>query len=110
MSLFLGKLPKGMGKLINSRHLMLCNGWRIKSFPKGFGRLTCLRTLTYFPIDNGEGDEICKLGELENLNCIQGSLIIRGLEKVVDLGPVKNALKNKILLYNLSLYFKHLEE
>ena len=36
----------------------------IKLFPKGIGRLICLRTLSYFPVGvGGEGDEICKLGD-----------------------------------------------
>ena len=60
----LEKLPQGIGKLINLRHL-LHDDCQIKSFPKGFGRLTCLRMLAYFPVAiGGEGDEICnKLGE-----------------------------------------------
>ncbi|XP_050289453.1 putative disease resistance protein RGA3 [Quercus robur] len=65
----LEKLPQGMGKLINLRHLLLHDDGKIKSFPKGIGRLTCLRMLTYFPVAiGGEGDEICKLGELKNLS------------------------------------------
>ena len=80
-------------------------------FPKGIGRLICLRTLSYFPVGVGsEGDEICKLAESENLNHIQGKLAIVGLKKVVDLGEVKNALKKKTHLCALYLFFKSNEE
>ena len=62
----------------------------LKLFPKGIGRLICLRTLSYFSVGvGGEGDEICKLGESENLNHIQGKLAIVGLKNGVDLGEVK---------------------
>ena len=82
-----------------------------KSFPKGIGRLICLRTLSCFPVGVGsEGDEICKLGESENLNHIQGKLAIVGLKNVVDLGEVKNALKKKMHLCALYLFFKSNEE
>ncbi|KAK7841151.1 hypothetical protein CFP56_015748 [Quercus suber] len=46
------------------------------------------------------------MGELENLNHIQGSLRIQGLKNVVDLGEVKRAqLKKKIRLSVLLLHF-----
>ncbi|KAK7831255.1 putative disease resistance protein [Quercus suber] len=90
----LEKLPQGIGKLINLRHLLLKNGEvGMKSFPKGIGRLTCLKTLQYFPV--GKGEEICKLGELEHLNHIQGKLQIVGLSNVVDFGAIENTLKKK---------------
>ncbi|XP_023888069.1 putative disease resistance protein RGA3 [Quercus suber] len=104
------KLPRGMSKLINLRHLLLDKKCGIKSFSKGIGRLTCLRTLTYFSV-GGESDEICKMGELENLNHIQGSLRIQGLKNVVDLGEVKRAqLKKKIRLSVLLLHFDMVDE
>ncbi|XP_030971714.1 disease resistance protein RGA2-like [Quercus lobata] len=104
----LEKLPKGIGKLFNLRHLLI-DGIRIKSFPKGIGRLTCLKTLGYFPV-GGKGEEICKLGELEHLNHIQGKLEIYGLSDVVDSGAIENTLKKKKDLRDLVLYFKTLEE
>ena len=67
----LKKLPQGIDKPINLRHLLFDEDFEdivIKSFPKGIGRLTCLKTLGYFPV--GKGEEICKLGELEHLNHI----------------------------------------
>nr|XP_023890800.1 putative disease resistance protein RGA3 [Quercus suber] len=105
----LEKLPQGIGKLINLRHLLLKNGEvGMKSFPKGIGRLTCLKTLQYFPV--GKGEEICKLGELEHLNHIQGKLQIVGLSNVVDFGAIENTLKKKKDLRYLGLFFNTLEE
>ena len=66
---FFQKLPLGMDKLINLRHFKLdCKNYGDPdiNFPRGFGRLTSLRTLDPF-IVNGE-NERCKLGELINLN------------------------------------------
>ncbi|KAL0012901.1 hypothetical protein SO802_008009 [Lithocarpus litseifolius] len=107
---YLKKLPQGIGKLINLRHLMLRDSGQleIKSFPKGIGRLTCLKTLSYFPV--GKGEEICKLGELEHLNHIQGTLVIYGLKNVVDFGAIENTLKKKNHLHGLILSFNTLEE
>ena len=105
----LEKLPQAMDKLINLRHLLLLDDFfsifytRMKSFPKGIGGLTSLRTLSYF--HGGKGEEICKLGELEHLNHIQGTLFILWLKNVVDLGEIKNALKKMIHLHNLYLLF-----
>ncbi|XP_065638740.1 putative disease resistance protein RGA3 [Quercus suber] len=108
----LKKLPQGIGKLINLRHLLLECEWydevRIKSFPKGIGRLTCLKTLQYFPV--GKGEEICKPGELEHLNHIQGKLKIVGLSNVVDFGAIENTLKKKKELRYLGIFFNTLEE
>uniref|UniRef100_A0A7N2LTM2 Disease resistance protein RGA3 n=2 Tax=Quercus lobata TaxID=97700 RepID=A0A7N2LTM2_QUELO len=113
----LEKLPQGIGKLINLRHLLLLVfdlrfdtriNYKIKSFPKGFGRLTCLKTLGYFPI--GKGEEICKLEELEHLNQIQGKLDIYGLNNVVDFGAIENTLEKKNHLRDLFLSFVTLEE
>nr|POF21981.1 putative disease resistance protein rga1 [Quercus suber] len=45
----------------------------------------------------GESDEICKMGELENLNHIQGSLRIQGLKNVVDL------VESQLLVWTLQV-------
>nr|XP_023917202.1 putative disease resistance protein RGA3 [Quercus suber] len=108
----LDKLPQRIGKLINLRHLLFIEDveeTRIKSFPKGIGRLTCLKTLRYFPV-GGKGEEICKLGELEHLNHIQGTLFISGLKNVIDFGAIENTLKKKNHLRDLLLYFDTAEE
>ncbi|XP_075664812.1 putative disease resistance protein RGA3 [Castanea sativa] len=109
----LEKLPQAIGKLINLRHLLLGEiaALKIKSFSKGIGRLTCLKTLRYFPIGvGGKGEEICKLGELEYLNHIQGTLWILGLKNVVDFGAIENTLKKKNHLRDLRLSFNTFEE
>ncbi|KAM3749878.1 hypothetical protein ACB098_05G219200 [Castanea mollissima] len=109
----LEKLPKGIGKLINLRHLLLGDKGelKIKSFSKGIGRLTCLKTLRHFPIGvGGKGEEISNLGELEYLNHIQGELWISGLKNVVDFGAIENTLKKKNYLRDLYLEFNTLEE
>ena len=106
------QLPQGIRKLINLRHLLIRQDFytsRIKSFPKGFGRLTCLKTLTYFHVA-GEGKEICELGELEHLNHIQGRLFIYGLKNVVDFSAIGNTLKNKNDLHDLVLSFIAIDE
>ncbi|KAK7841129.1 putative disease resistance protein rga4 [Quercus suber] len=106
----LDKLPQRIGKLINLRHLLFIEDveeTRIKSFPKGIGRLTCLKTLRYFPV-GGKGEEICKLGELEHLNHIQGTLFISGLKNVIDFGAIENTLKKKNHLRDLRLLHTHL--
>ncbi|XP_030971472.1 putative disease resistance protein RGA3 [Quercus lobata] len=103
----LEKLPQGIDKLINLRHLLFDEDFEeieIKSFPKGIGRLTCLKTLGYFPV-GGKGEETCKLGELEHLNHIQGKLQIVGLRNVVDFGAIENTLKKKNHLRDLWLLF-----
>ncbi|XP_050289395.1 putative disease resistance protein RGA3 [Quercus robur] len=110
----LRKLSQGISKLINLRHLHLAADPQldysvITSFPKGIGRLTCLKTLKHFPID-GKGEEICKLGELEHLNHIQGTLNIYGLKNVVDFGAIENTLKKKDHLRDLCLFFCTVQE
>lgn len=81
----LEKLPQGMGKLINLRYLNLEGTNFIKMFPKGFGRLKSLRTLTKFIVGIGNDEcEGCRLGELKNMNHLEGALEIKGLRNVVD--------------------------
>jgi hypothetical protein len=45
-------------------------------YPRGFGRLTSLRRLSHFYV-SGTKDG-CKLGELKDLNQLEGSLDIKG--------------------------------
>ncbi|KAL4636446.1 hypothetical protein ACB092_03G009000 [Castanea dentata] len=94
---YLQTLPQGMSKLINLRHFIV-DSPRLLNFPRGFGRLTSLRTLAYFCGERG------KLGELRNLNHLQGSLKIYGLGS--DVCEANNAqLKKKIGLRTLELSF-----
>ncbi|XP_034695530.1 putative disease resistance protein RGA3 [Vitis riparia] len=101
---YLQKLPQGMRKLINLRHLELY-GSGVSELPKGIGRLTSLRTLTRFPIigDHFRRD-VCKIGELKNLNSLRGGLVISGIANVKDAEEAGEAeLKNKKHLHHLVL-------
>ncbi|XP_023910093.2 putative disease resistance protein RGA3 [Quercus suber] len=96
------KLPQGIGKLINLRHLVGKNFL----IPRGIGRLISLRALKCFSISD-EDSEGCKLGELKNLNHLQGSFEIHGLGNVVDESEAENAqLKKKIHLREMILSFR----
>ncbi|KAK7848311.1 putative disease resistance protein [Quercus suber] len=102
------KFPQGMSKLINLRLLNLDfhSSWLNVKFPRGFGRLTSLRKLKFFNINGKDDSERCKLGELRNLNHLQGTFQITGLGSEVDACEATNAqLKKKINLRTLSLWF-----
>ncbi|KAL4607040.1 hypothetical protein ACB092_09G146900 [Castanea dentata] len=87
-----GKLPQGMG--LDSE------------FPRGFGRLISIRTISHILVSGKDDSKGCKLGELKNLNHLQGTLQIKGLGNMVDACEAKNAqLKKKIGLRTLSLRF-----
>uniref|UniRef100_A0A2N9IPW8 NB-ARC domain-containing protein n=1 Tax=Fagus sylvatica TaxID=28930 RepID=A0A2N9IPW8_FAGSY len=92
------QLPNAIGTFIHlSSHI---------EFPRGIQRLTSLRRLSYFSKSYKDDSKGCNLGELKNLNQLQGSLEIRGLGKVVDVCEAKNALlKKKIYLRRLDLLF-----
>ena len=65
-----------------------------------------LRTLSHFYISSRDDSKGCKLGELKNLNHLQGTLRIIGLGNEEDISGAKNAqLKKKIGLHTLSLWF-----
>ena len=106
---FFQKLPQGMDKLINLRHFKLdCKnyGYPDINFPRGFGRLTSLRTLKYFSINGEDDSKRCKLRELRNLDHLQGTLEISGLGNEVDQCEAMNAqLKKKINLHTWKLLF-----
>ena len=59
------KLPQGMSKLINLRHLRFSISRYYLGigivFPKGIEKLTCLRTLSDFNIGGKDDGEGCKL-------------------------------------------------
>ncbi|XP_030965179.1 putative disease resistance protein RGA3 [Quercus lobata] len=99
------KLPQGMGKLINLRHLIF-HGVHMYDvvFPKGIGKLTGLRTLSIFNIGDKDDSEGCKLGELKNLNELRGTLTINGMKNVENVDEAQNAqFKDKIHLRGLVL-------
>ena len=103
------KLPQGINKLINLRHFILEGNIYSNShleFPRGIGRLTSLRTLSYFDISGKDDTKGCNLGDLKNLNQLQGSLGIRRLGNVIDVCEAENAqFKKKIHLRDLYLGF-----
>eukprot|EP00257_Ricinus_communis_P025158 XP_025012572.1 putative disease resistance protein RGA3 [Ricinus communis] len=97
------KLPRGLEKLINLRHLH--NGGFEGVLPKGISKLTCLRSLNRFSIGQNN-QEACNLGDLKNLNHLQGCLCIMGLEIVADVGEAKQAeLRKKTEVTRLELRF-----
>ncbi|KAL0009482.1 hypothetical protein SO802_010984 [Lithocarpus litseifolius] len=102
------KLPQGMSKQINLRHLVITDysysGGVV--FPKGIGKLIGLRTLSVLNIGDKDDREGCKIGELKNLNQLRGSLTIHGMENVVNVDELQSAqLKEKIHLRDLVLCF-----
>ncbi|KAK3219945.1 hypothetical protein Dsin_013915 [Dipteronia sinensis] len=101
---FLLKLPQGMGKLINLRHLMNNGALKLRYMPKGIEKLVCLRRLDRFVA--GGGPNGMGLECLKNMNKLRGELRLDGLSKVVDETEAKNAqLMNKKNLVHLQLWF-----
>ncbi|KAJ4717938.1 Disease resistance protein [Melia azedarach] len=107
----LQKLPEGIGKLLNLRHLINDDTFNVSYMPKGMERLTCLRTLRKFVVSGSRNSyKACSLGCLKNLDLLQGSLFLRRLGNVTDIGEAKQAeLKNKKNLLSLRLWFHKLE-
>ena len=109
---YLKKLPLGISKLINLRHLKFnedCD-WDNVVFPKGIGKLIGLRTLSRFNISDKDDREGCKLGELKILNQLRGTLTINGMKNAANVDEAQNAqLKDKIHLRGLVLIFENLE-
>ncbi|KAF9614815.1 hypothetical protein IFM89_020738 [Coptis chinensis] len=96
----LRKLPEGIWKLPNLRHLELKETFALNYFPRGLERLRCLRTLSRVKFNGGKG---CQIGELKLLDHIQGELRIEGLGQVAD--PIEAVLQKKEKLRSLDLRF-----
>ncbi|XP_050159594.1 putative disease resistance protein RGA3 [Malus sylvestris] len=103
----LESLPQSMGKLINLKHLYVEGCDELKYLPKGIGRLTNLRRLDRCPVGGGkDDDEAFKLGDLRNLDQLQGELWIEIVGDVkVAAGEHEKAspLGNKQQLSELSI-------
>ncbi|XP_058107391.1 putative disease resistance protein RGA3 [Magnolia sinica] len=100
----LEKLPRGLTKMNNLRHLEIEGTNMLKYLPQGIGRLTGLRTLTEFTV--GGGDEGCNCRELKYLNHLQGSLLIKNVEKVRSRDEAREAeLHKKQHLHALTLKY-----
>ncbi|XP_031277691.1 putative disease resistance protein RGA3 [Pistacia vera] len=102
------ELPGGIEKLVNLRCLK--NMTRsLLYIPKGIEKLTGLQTLSEFVISGGNDydSRACSLEGIKNLNNLEGSLKIRGLGNVTNVGDgkIKEALKNKKNLTGLNLQF-----
>ena len=73
----LKKLPQGMSKLINLKHLFLEEKyfWTRKfKFPREIGRLNSLTKLSHFCVGGKDDSQRCALRELKYLNHLQGTL------------------------------------
>nr|XP_028962705.1 putative disease resistance protein RGA3 [Malus domestica] len=103
----LESLPQSMGKLINLKHLYVWGCRNLKYLPKGIGRLTNLRGLDRCPVSGGkDDDEAFKLGDLRNLDQLQGglSIVIDGDVKVAaGEGEKASPLGNKQQILELSI-------
>ena len=80
-------LPKKFGNLVNFRHLDISDVNSIKEMPAGIEELKSLQTLSNFVVGKDIGS---KIGDLMNLEFLQGRLCISNLENVLD---VENARK-----------------
>ncbi|GAB2287728.1 hypothetical protein Dimus_022090 [Dionaea muscipula] len=72
----LDRLPKGLSKLVNLRHLHIED--KFMKVPAGIERLTCLQTLPSLELSASDGE--WKLHELGCLRDVMGRLQIGGLE------------------------------
>ncbi|KAL9270497.1 putative disease resistance protein, partial [Drosera capensis] len=73
----LDKLPKGLSRLVNLRHL---HAGSLVEMPTGIERLTCLQTLP--PIRSSASGGTSGLGELGCLPDVKGNVQVSGLEHV----------------------------
>ncbi|KAL0354608.1 UNVERIFIED_CONTAM: putative disease resistance RPP13-like protein 1 [Sesamum radiatum] len=100
----LSRLPEGIDKLINLRHILNSGAYDLKQFPQGLEKLTGLWTLSEFTVM-----EASELGYLGNLNQLHGSIFIslQGLNDSTDsLEQVRKAnLKSKNHIQKLELLF-----
>ncbi|KAF9610754.1 hypothetical protein IFM89_024610 [Coptis chinensis] len=104
---YLCKLPEVIGELSNLRHLEVENTRSLKYYSRGgIKRLSQLRTLSKFVVN----DEWSVIGELGNLNFLQGRLDIRGLRHVKSVNEAKQAeLQKKKNISALLLNFGYKE-
>jgi len=101
----LERLPDNIGRLVKLRHLSIRywgSSWFVKM--RGVEGLSSLRELNEFHVSGS--DKESNIGDLRNLNHLQGSLTIRWLGDVKDPNEAKKAeLKSKKHLTGLDLGF-----
>ncbi|GAB2293414.1 hypothetical protein Dimus_027615 [Dionaea muscipula] len=104
----LKKLPKGMGKLVNLRHLY--NKDSPGQLPKGMKGLSSLQTLPMLDVGESQLDnnhELLGLGDLQNLNSLQGEFRLYGIKGgMIEVEEAeKAALQSKTDISCLGLFF-----
>nr|POF18740.1 putative disease resistance rpp13-like protein 1 [Quercus suber] len=87
----LKNLPEKIGNLVNLRHLDITDVNSIKEMPMGIEKLKSLRTLSNFVVGKDAGS---KIGDLMNLEFLQGKLCISSLENVLDAEDARKANLN----------------
>lgn len=103
----LTELPQKIGQLTKLRHLEISDTPKLQKFPKGFRKLINLRTLSKFVVAAQGSRKGAKIGELQELNLLQGRLTIKGLNRVQSgSDAVKAALVDKKDLRSLCLDFE----
>ncbi|KAF7852284.1 hypothetical protein BT93_L4578 [Corymbia citriodora subsp. variegata] len=109
----LEELPKGIRKLVNLRNLDIGCCWELSYVPRGLGQLKSLHRLTHFilPKYKALAKNYCRLGELNGLNNIRGSLSIENLEHVTDAAAESKAanLIGKHSLESMELRWGYLD-
>ncbi|GKV06774.1 hypothetical protein SLEP1_g18618 [Rubroshorea leprosula] len=89
--------PRGIGDLINLRHIYFNDE---KCMPANLGRLTSLQTLPLFFVGTTKG---CKIEELGSLRGLKGRLRICNLELVKDKSEAKTAKLHEKAVEDLAL-------
>ncbi|KAI3907839.1 hypothetical protein MKW92_031089 [Papaver armeniacum] len=98
------KLPESLGSLSGLRHLEIQSTPKLLYLPLGIGKLTSLRTLSKFPASTAKLG--ARIGELKDLNKLQGYINIIGLHTGKNLKEANDArLMNKENLHELRLDF-----
>ncbi|KAI3955715.1 hypothetical protein MKW98_006075 [Papaver atlanticum] len=103
----LTEFPQKIGQITTLRHLENSDTPKLQKFPKGFGKLINLRTLSKFVVAAQGSRKGAKIGELQELNLLQGCLTIKGLNRVKSgSDAMKAALGDKKDLRSLCLDFE----
>ncbi|KAK9050740.1 hypothetical protein SSX86_030290 [Deinandra increscens subsp. villosa] len=97
----LHKLPEGLRYMTNLQCLDINRCISLMHLPSGVKNLTSLRMLSKFPVGKENG---AKIGELGDVNLLEGELLINGLENVRGLSEAKSANLN----YKRNLSVLHL--